>query len=91
MSQIFELFLSGIAAGKQQEEHNFREWFLSSWSFVSFFTELRDRVSSECNSLHGVKCTAIVEHNRQSSHTEHSVVNFDLSDNFLSVLFPKLS
>lgn len=88
--QIFELFLSGVATGQQKEEHDFGKWLLSSWCLVCFFAELRDGVPSEGNALHGIKCTTIVEHDGQTSHTQHGVVDLDLSDNFLAVLFSKL-
>ena len=82
-----ELLVCWVATSKQQEEHGFWKWLDSSRSFLGFFTEFGDGVSSEGDTSHGMELWSIVEHNWKSSHTEYSIIDFDLSDDFFSMLF----
>ena len=47
-------------------------------------------MASKCNTLHGIKLTAIVEHNGETPHTKDSIIDLDLSNNLLTMFLPKL-
>jgi hypothetical protein len=42
-------------------------------------------MSSEGDSADGIKGGAVVEHDGESSHSQDGIVDFDLSDNLLSM------
>ena len=47
-------------------------------------------MSSEGDTGVGVKTGSIIEHDGQTSHAEDSIINFDFSDDSVSMLFPEL-
>lgn len=90
LRKVFEFFLRRVSSSGQEEKHSFRERFRSSGSFLSFLTEFRDSVTSEGDTGVWVKAGAVIEHDGQTSHTEDSIINFDFSDDGVSMLFSKL-
>lgn len=47
-------------------------------------------MSSESNPIHGIKYTAIIEHDRQSPHTQNSIINLNLCDYFITMFLAKM-
>ena len=90
LRKVVEFLLSRISSSRQEEEHSFRERFSSSGSFLCFFAEFGNSVSSEGDTGIGVKARTVIEHNGQSSHTEDSIINFDFTDNGVGVQFSEL-
>lgn len=87
--KLMELGVGGIFSSKQQIKHSFWEWLLSSGCLLSSLAKLRNRMASECDTSHWVKCTTIIEHKRKSSHSKNSIINFNISDNLFSFSFTK--
>ena len=85
--QSVELLLSWVPAGGQQEEHGLWEWFNSVGSLLGLFAELRNGVSSEGDSADRVKRRSIIEHNGQSPHSKHCIIDLHLTDNPISMHF----
>lgn len=85
--QCVELLLSWVPAGGQQEEHGFWEWLNSVGSLLGLFTELRNGVPSEGDSADRIKRGSIIEHNGQSPHSEHCIIDLHLTDNPISMHF----
>ena len=87
--EVIEFSLVGVTTGCEQEEHAFGEGFDSSWYFLGVFAELGDGVSSEGDTWDGVEAWSIVEHNGESSHAKDGIIDLDLSDNIIAMLFSK--
>jgi hypothetical protein len=46
-------------------------------------------MTSKGDTLHGIKGTAIIEEDGETSHTEDGIINFNGPNNFLTFLFSK--
>ena len=88
--QMLELLLGGESSSTQQEKHRLRERLITTVGFLRLLDKLRDRVSSEGDSVVGVKRRTFPEHGWQSSHAHDGIVNLDILDNSVAVLLAKV-
>ena len=85
--EIIKFGLVGVATCCEQEEHAFGEGLDSSWYFLGVFAELGDGMSSEGDTWDGVEAGTVVKHNGKSSHAKDGIIDLDLSDNIVAMLF----
>lgn len=90
VGKFLALGIGGVPAGQQQKEHGLRKWFLAFGRFLGLRAEFWNRVASESDALHGIKLTAIVEHDGKPPHAQHCIIYLNLADNLLPIFLPQL-
>ena len=88
--QVVELFLVGVAASSEKEEHGFWQRFMTTCCLLGIDTELRDRVTPESDACVGVEGRPIPKHCWQSSHSHDGIVHFDFLDGLIAVGFAEV-